>query len=89
MAVFNLRVNGEQMTVDVPPDTAGEPDVPCTGYPPGPYGFYSVGDVPGPASWPSSIKGSAETSLLAHADLQQFYCDTEVQSVLVFLVTMS
>jgi hypothetical protein len=78
----------DDTAVDAPYDTAMESDAPCTGYPPGPYDFASIGNVPGPASWPSSIKGSAETSLLAHADLQQFYCDPTVQSVLVFYGTL-
>ena len=69
--------------VDLPPDTG-----PCT-YPTGTYAFNAVGDMPGPAHWPGSIKGATETSALEHADLNAFYCDPSVQSILVFLATLS
>jgi hypothetical protein len=81
---------GDTMPADTAPDPVEEdPGEPCTGYPPEPWGFEAVGQTPGPAAWPSSLKGSTEISALAHADLQQFYCDPEVESVLVFLATMS
>ena len=77
---------------DVPEDTAPEVE-PDTGpdcvYPEGPYGFNAVGDTVGPASWPSSIKGSEEVSELAQADFEAFYCDPDVQSIVVFVATTS
>ena len=69
-------------SVDLPPDTGS-----CT-YPSGPYAFNAVGDIPGPATWPDSMKGTDETYPLDHADLNEFYCDPAVQSILVFHATL-
>jgi len=77
--------------IDAAPDTSevgDDPGPPCT-YPPGPYRFDSVGDIVGPATWPSGIKASGESSWLDQADFEAFYCDPEVQSIGIFIATLS
>jgi hypothetical protein len=71
--------------VDDPvPDVEDEPE--CV-YPEGPYGFSAVGQTAGPMAWPSSIKGAEELMDLDHADLEVFFCDPEVQSIIVVIAT--
>jgi hypothetical protein len=84
---------GVDTAPDTGVDTGTDPGVdtggPCTDYPPGPYAFSRLGDTVGPATWPAMIKAPTETSSLAVADLQEFYCDPDVESVIVFIATIS
>ena len=70
---------GPDITVDVPEE---EVPAPCT-YPAGPYAFRSIGDTVGPMAWPSAVPGPDETSTAA--DLEEFFCDPEVNSVFVLV----
>jgi len=74
--------------VEDPVEDPVEEPAPCE-YPAGPYGFDMVGQIAGPATWPGCIKGAAETSILAQADMAAFQCDPEVQTVGVFFSTLS
>ena len=82
---------GEDPIVEVveePVEDPVEEPLPCE-YPAGPYGFDMVGQIAGPATWPGCIKGAAETSILAQADMAAFQCDPEVQTIGVFFSTLS
>jgi thiol-disulfide isomerase/thioredoxin len=67
---------------DAASDVVEEPE--CL-YPTGPYDFVEKGDIAGPMAWPSSIKGEEELMDLEHADLERFFCDPGIQSVVVFI----
>lgn len=73
---------------EVRPEVEDDPDAPCT-YPPGPYRYTRIGDTVGPASWPTSIRASEETYPLEHADFEVLYCDPDVESIVIFLATLS
>jgi hypothetical protein len=75
-------------TPDTRPDVGVDPDAPCT-YPTGPYRYTTIGDTVAPASWPASIKAEGESLLLDHADFEVLYCDPEVESIVIFLATVS
>jgi hypothetical protein len=74
--------------VEEPVEEPVDEPAPCE-YPPGPYGFDTVGQIAGPATWPSCIKASGETYASALADFAEFQCDPEVQSIGVFFSTLS
>jgi hypothetical protein len=91
-----VDTSAPDVTPDAVPDVADEPEPeaePDTGpactYPPPPHSFNSVGAIAPPSAWPSSIRGSAEISTLEHADFEAFFCDPEVQSIIVFVATPS
>lgn len=90
-----MDISVETPTDTIVPDVVEEPvedpveePEPCE-YPAGPYGFNSVGEIAGPARWPGCIKASAETYPLDQADMAEFQCDPEVQSIGVFFSTLS
>jgi hypothetical protein len=70
---------GPDISVDVPEEEA---PAPCT-YPTGPYAFRNVGDTVAPMAWPSAVPGSSETSTAA--DLEDYFCDPDVNSVFVLV----
>jgi hypothetical protein len=74
--------------VEEPVDEPVDEPEPCE-YPVGPYGFDRVGDIAGPATWPACIKAAGETYPSALANLADFQCDPEVQSIGVFFATQS
>lgn len=63
-----------------------EPEPVCT-YPEGPYGFDTIGATAGPMAWPSMVKGPEELYELDYADFEVFFCDPEVQSIIVVIAT--
>ena len=81
-------VEPEDVPIDRAPEAVDDPEPPCT-YPPGPYSFDGVGFTVGPATWPACIKASGEEYPLEHADFEVFYCDPEVQSIAIFVATLS
>jgi len=78
---------GSEPVVDAAPDifvdmAEEEAVAPCT-YPSGPYAFRNVGDTVGPMAWPSAVPGPSETSTAA--DLEEFFCDPDLNSVFVLV----
>jgi hypothetical protein len=59
---------------------------PCI-YPEGPHMFRSIGNIVPPMAWPSAIPGSTETSIAA--DLEDYFCDPEVNSVFIMVTHTS
>lgn len=76
---------------DTTPDTTPDPGVDTSGctYPAGPWAYTRIGDTVGPASWPSAIQASAETFPSPTADFEDFFCDPDVESIVIFLATQS
>jgi hypothetical protein len=69
--------------VEDPVEEEAEP--PCD-YPSGPYAFTAVGDVVGPMRWPTSIARPDDTG---PADLEDLFCDPDVHSIFIQLVTIT
>ncbi len=88
--VLDVVEEGGDLAMDQAQDPVEEPESepePVCLYPLGPYGFSEVGQIAGPMAWPMSVKGPEETMGLDHADLEAFYCDPGVQSVIVVIAT--
>ena len=90
---ITIEIPGDDVVDETPiPDAEPEPmedpveeTAPCT-YPPGPYGFNTLGNIVGPMNWPSAISGSEET---LPADFAVLQCDESVQSIIVLIATLS
>lgn len=85
-------VADDTITQDVVEDSPEEHamdvvEEPACLYPPEPYGFSMVGQTAPPMAWPSAYKGPMETSELAYPDLETFFCDPGVQSIIVVIAT--
>lgn len=59
---------------------------PCI-YPEGPHMFRRIGDIVPPMAWPAAVPGSTETS--PAADLEEYFCDPEVNSVFIMVTHTS
>ncbi|MBW2261707.1 MAG: hypothetical protein JRG91_07005 [Deltaproteobacteria bacterium] len=74
---------GDPVTEPAVDPTTEDPGGDCT-YPAGPYAFSAVGNTVGPMRWPSGVAGPDETHA---ADLEALFCDPDVHSVFVQIVT--
>jgi len=92
-ACDELNVTFEDASTDALSDVTGDPaedtqeeelPPPCD-YPSGPYAFNAVGDTVARMVWPDAERGLDETT---GADLEAFYCDPDVHSVFIQLVTI-
>ena len=82
---------GTDPVVDPGTDPATDPGIDTGGctYPSGPYAYTRIGDVVGPASWATAIQASGETFPSPTARFEDFHCDPDVDSIIIFLATQS